>query len=248
MTKQPALARGMAMLVFFALLVSGCQGQSAGTNVWIDVPVDHLSLPHPQDLSIKGHASSPAGIARVEVYVNDVLLRVVDNPPREGSLANFVVPWSPGEPGGYVVRAVAYGASSADNASDTALVTIGGPTLVPPADVTVPPVDVTVSPSATVPPPPDITDTPPAPVLPDPVIQFWADPPTIEAGKCSTLYWDVKDAEKVVLGGVEQPFAGSYEDCMCEISELSHYRDRPKWRAEDRLRAGECDRHLRTPG
>jgi hypothetical protein len=215
MTKQPSFARCMAMLVFFALLLSGCQGQSAGTSVWIDAPVDHLNLPHPQDLAIQGHATSPSGIARVEIYVNDALLQVVDNPPREGSLANFEAAWVPSEPGGYVVRAVAYGTSGSGSASDTALVTIGGPTLVPPAGVTISP-GVTVSPSATVPPPPDITDTPVIPVPPEPVIQFRADPATIEAGKCSTLYWDVKDAAKVVLGGVEQPFSGSYEDCMCE--------------------------------
>jgi hypothetical protein len=66
---------------------------------------------------------------------------------------------------------------------------------------------------------PIITDTP-TPTLPPPpastVIQFWAEPPTIAAGACTNIRWHVENASRVVFGGVDQAFDGSYSACLCE--------------------------------
>jgi hypothetical protein len=47
------------------------------------------------------------------------------------------------------------------------------------------------------------------------LIQFWADPPEIEAGACTTIHWHVENVQRVIFGGIDQPFDGSYEDCLC---------------------------------
>jgi hypothetical protein len=47
-------------------------------------------------------------------------------------------------------------------------------------------------------------------------IQFYSYPPETPAGSCTTLYWNVENAQRVIFGGVDQPFSGSYETCPCE--------------------------------
>jgi hypothetical protein len=51
--------------------------------------------------------------------------------------------------------------------------------------------------------------------MPDAVVQFWAEPQQIEAGACTDIYWHVENVAAVVFGNVEQPFDGSYSDCLC---------------------------------
>jgi hypothetical protein len=53
-------------------------------------------------------------------------------------------------------------------------------------------------------------------VTPGSVIQFWAEPPEIQAGGCTTIHWHVENVQSVAFGGLDQPFDGSYQDCMCE--------------------------------
>ncbi len=48
-----------------------------------------------------------------------------------------------------------------------------------------------------------------------PLIQFWAEPEKVKAGGCTTVKWHVENVQTVVFGGVEQPFDGSYKDCLC---------------------------------
>ncbi len=197
MKKQPSFARRMVLSLLLFLLASGCQQQLAGTTVWIDVPIDNLTLANPQDLTIEGHATSPGGVAQVEIFVNDALLVEVNDLPVEGTLTGFQAGWTPAAPGEYVIRVVAYGADGSASAPDSALVRIGGES-----------VTVTSTPVS--------TDTPSVTPMTEPVIQFWADPQTITAGGCTDLYWEVSNALKVVFGGAEQPFTGSGSDCMCE--------------------------------
>ncbi len=59
------------------------------------------------------------------------------------------------------------------------------------------------------------TVTPTIPAL-TPVIQFEAVPAELQAGSCTTLRWHVENAQRVVFGGVDQPFDGSYKDCLCK--------------------------------
>jgi hypothetical protein len=49
-----------------------------------------------------------------------------------------------------------------------------------------------------------------------PVINYWAEPEEIEAGDCTTIYWEVRNVNMVEFGGSVQEFSGSYHDCMCE--------------------------------
>ncbi len=51
-----------------------------------------------------------------------------------------------------------------------------------------------------------------------PVIEYYADPTEVEAGKCTTIYWNVQNVQKVEFGGFEQEFEGSYYDCICKTS------------------------------
>jgi Zn-dependent metalloprotease len=73
-------------------------------------------------------------------------------------------------------------------------------------------------------PPPVITDTPTATPTPTPTLvpgaglQFWADPAEIEAGKCTTIYWEAENVQRVVFGNQEQDFTGSYHDCLCNTA------------------------------
>jgi hypothetical protein len=70
--------------------------------------------------------------------------------------------------------------------------------------------------------PTGLTPTPtPAPTpTPTPVsetvIQFWADPVQIQAGACTKIKWHVENVRSIIFGEGEQPFDGSYKDCLCK--------------------------------
>jgi len=203
MNKQLPFLHSLLILVLVIFLVSACQQQLAGTIVWIDVPVNNLTLPDPQALTIEGHASSPSGVSRVEIFVNEALLAEVYDLPREGTLSSFQAGWTPTASGEYVIRVVAYGVDGSASAPDSALVRIGGGTATP---------EMTATVTAT----PVITLTPTISLVPEPEVLFWADPQTITAGSCTDLHWEVTNALTVVFGGVEKPLTGSDSACICE--------------------------------
>ena len=68
--------------------------------------------------------------------------------------------------------------------------------------ITVTPV-ITISPSITV-----------TTAVPQMVIDYRADPQKIESGQCSNITWHVENARRVVFGGMEQPFDGSFRVCL----------------------------------
>jgi hypothetical protein len=72
----------------------------------------------------------------------------------------------------------------------------------------------TLTPTVTITPTlhPTVTVSP----TPEPVVNFWAEPIEITAGDCTTIRWHVENVSKVVFGGIEQPFNGSYQVCLCE--------------------------------
>lgn len=217
----------MVMVVLLLATVACGKQAASGTYVWIDVPVNNLVLAEVQQVQIEGHAASPGGIAKVEVFIDGALLTTIENPAGTDDLASFSASWVPDKPGSYVIQTVAYGASGSTSEPDTAAIQIGGAVLVtPPTPLVIsvtPP--ITITPSFTpvvisVTPPP--TDTPtPTPTktytpIPEPLIEFWADPDEIEAGDCTNLRWNVANVRTVVFGGVEQPFSGSDQECLCE--------------------------------
>jgi hypothetical protein len=296
------------LLILGMSLVAACGGaRGGGTSVWIDVPLDGLTFPDVQAIKIEGHAASPGGVSRIEIWINGALLTTVNDPPKEGDLAAFHTEWTPPDVGEYTIQAVALDKGGASSSPDSARVVFGesagglpdlaitsveaivagykdtvpfcntrvvytnAGTVAVPGDFAIqfsfdgtpqwtataagglPPgasaeatfvyqfVDmhyiginldsasaitessevnnafaearICGTPTAVV----TLTPTPtPTALSLAPVIQFQAVPPEIQAGACTTLRWHVENVQKIIFGGVEQPFDGSYKDCLCK--------------------------------
>ena len=82
--------------------------------------------------------------------------------------------------------------------------------------------------------------------VPTPVanIQFWADPPEIQAGACTTIRWHAENVQGVVFGGIKQPLDGSYQDCLCSNQRytltVTHLDGTEEKRTVDISVTGEC--------
>ena len=89
---------------------------------------------------------------------------------------------------------------------------------------------------------PEITDTPTS--LAGAMIQFWADPPEIQAGACTTIRWHAENVQGVVFGGIQQPLDGSYQDCLCSNQRytltVTHLNGTEEKRTVDINVTGEC--------
>lgn len=193
------------------LLVSCSADKTASSaQVWIDVPLDGLALVALNPVEIKGHAASTDGFNRVDIFINDDLTYALENLSIQGNLAHFQVSWTPPHLGEYIIKAVVYGGASNPGTSDSAQISFARQPEV--SSVTSPTQQNTPTiPAATTPTqlPPTATETP------EKSVRFWADPPTIQAGACTTLYWQVENVQQVIFGGLQQPFEGSYRDCFC---------------------------------
>jgi len=202
-------------LLTFTFFLASCQGEanSGGTYVWIDVPLDGLTLPQGQAVNVEGHASNPGGVEKVEMMINGQLVDTLQNLPT-GDLASFISSFTPPEPGEYVIQVVAYGADGNVSQPDAARIFVGEPTLVI-TDTPTPPPTSTWTPTPVISVTPTLTPT--IPPSPDhPLVDFHAEPSEIDAGDCSRLIWHVEDVQSVVFGGATQAFDGSYEVCLCE--------------------------------
>lgn len=257
------------LLVIFSLL-AGCTlpASLGGVSVWIDVPLDGLTFPDVQAIKIEGHAASPGSVSRVEIWVNGALLTTIDDPPTEGGLTAFHIEWTPPARGEYTIQAVAFGADGSASAPDSARITFGeavtptivsgcpspvggGPTPVNcgepigsgcPSPVGGGPTPVScVTPVVSV--TPVITDTPTP--LAGAIIQFWADPAEIPAGACVNIRWHVENVRRVVFGGIDQSFDGSYGDCLCASQRytltVTHLDGSEERRTVDIAVSGSCD-------
>lgn len=197
-------------LFIAVLLLTACNMpvSTSGVSVWIDVPLDGLEFPDVQAIKIEGHAASPASISRIEIWINGALQETIKDPLTESDLASFHTAWSPPAPGDYTIQAIAFSADGSASAPDSARVTFGGVT----PDGNCPtPVGGGPAPESCI--TPVVTDTPTSP--PGAVVQFWADPAQVQAGACVDIRWHVENVQRVVFGGVDQPFDGSYQDCLC---------------------------------
>lgn len=202
--------------LFATLFLAGCGRSSAGTYVWIDVPVDNLRLTDPEPIKIEGHAASPEGVTRVEVWVNGDLVESISPVTSGTNLTAFETVFNPTGSGEYVIQVVAYGSDETISNPDLAVVQIG-------ESVAAIPVEDEPSPTPT----PTVTSTPtptqvPTEVehgpteTPAPIVNFWADPAEIPAGSCTTFYWETANVSRVEFGGIDQELSGSASDCMCE--------------------------------
>jgi len=210
----------LVMFVFLSLLLSlsllsGCkQTESTGSiMVWLDVPIDGLVFSDLQDLNIKGHAEAKDSVSSVEIWVNGALLTTISKPPTEAGLAGFYTKWTPDSPGDYTIQVIAFGADGTASQPDSVRVTFreefaelqDEPALAeePEPEEELPPVSE-----------PPATET--KPTEPEATIQFWADPPIIAAGDCTTIRWQVENAGRVIFGDADQPLSGSHRACLCD--------------------------------
>jgi hypothetical protein len=177
--------------IFALLLLVGCNGGGTGTHVWIDVPINNLRLIDVQPIKIEGHAGSPGGVSQVEVWVNGDLVESISTTAISTTLSIFETTYTPTIPGEYVIQVIATGTDDTTSTPDTAVVHIGELVGALPGE----------------------EDEPPA--TSDPNVKYWADPPDINAGDCTTLYWETANVSRVVFGGRDQEFSDSYDDCMC---------------------------------
>lgn len=200
--------------LFALLLLDGCSRSSTGTYVWIDVPVNDLRLIDPQPIKIEGHAASPEGVSRVEVWVNGNLVESISPATTGTTMTTFETTFTPTNPGEYVIQVVAFGSDDTISNPDLAIVQIGErvaavedestPTPTPVATLTPTPTQI----------PTEVEEKPTE--VPLPIVNYWADPAEITAGGCTTFHWEIANVSRVEFGGMDQELNGSASDCMCE--------------------------------
>jgi len=190
--------------VFILLIPAACSSQQASTQpyAWIDVPVDGLNVPENSVVQIEGHAAHSDGVDHIELYANEIQLVVLEGLEQDGGLARFDFQWLPPAAGDYLIQAIAFDENGISGEADQAHVIVGA--------VASPLSDTEES---------DEIVTPTTP--PDVVIDFWAEPAEITADECATLNWHVENVSRVVFGGAEQSFNGSYRACLCEDERYS---------------------------
>jgi hypothetical protein len=196
----------LAPVVLITILISSCSGQSSAIFVWIDVPEDGLSFPDLRPVTIEGHATSPTEVQRIELMINGEMWTIIDDPVVDGELASFQAEWTPDSPGTYTIHAIAYGADGTTSQFDDTTITFSqeleSSAISEMSDSE-----------------PDTQaeeDSAPPPEESESLIQFWADPDTIQAGDCTDIRWHVENVKKVIFGGVEQALDGTYQDCLCK--------------------------------
>ena len=231
MNKQVKL---LLTLLLGLVALSACGGEEVpggGIYVWIDVPVSGLTIPLGQSVQVEGHAASSRGVSSVEIWANGELVATISSLPMEGDLARFSFDWTPPGAGEYTIQAISFDGSGSASEPDATRIFVG--------DVTPTPV-VTVTPVITV--TSVVTDTPTSP--PGAVVQFWAEPPEIQAGACTTIRWHVENVQNVVFGGVQQQMDGSYQDCLCDNQRytltVTHLDGTEEKRTVDIMVTGSC--------
>lgn len=197
--------RGGCVLLALIFLV-GCGGNATSTSVWIDAPLNNITLNGTQPISIEGHASSPAGIAKIEITVNGELVKIINDLPIDGTLGEFQTVFNPPGPGEYTIEAIA--TSNDDEVSLPEMITFNITEAIA-ADTNEPEPPQTNDTSTLV---PSSTEEP----ITEPLqVHFWADPAVVRAGNCTTLHWEVSNALDVVFAGASREFTGSEAVCQC---------------------------------
>ena len=161
----------MGFLVFLLLLTSCGQSRETGggTSVWLDVPVNGLVLPPDVPVNIEGHAASPAGLERVDLFINGDMMTSLTDLSMDGGMAYFQTAWLPTVEGNYAISVVAVSSSGEASQPDVAKITIGRPTATTTITLSPTPV-ISITPTLT-----PVTPTVPPPTLPPPTLP----PPTV---------------------------------------------------------------------
>lgn len=202
------------------LVLVGCTPKEADyIGIYLDVPIHGISLPL-APVNIEGHTAG-SGITQVEIRINEAPVATVPVQPGENNLSYFSYQWQPAANGDYTLAVFPLNADARVGSPDTARITIGS-TPSPPVDPSDTP---TATPTITLTPEisftPTHTQTPTFTPTPLALVDFWADPADLDAGDCTTIHWHAENVASVLFGGIEQPFDGSYEDCLCETQRYS---------------------------
>ncbi|MCJ7434602.1 MAG: hypothetical protein MUO77_14040 [Anaerolineales bacterium] len=234
--------RALASLLFILiLLISGCTGSAApsldsSAQAWVEYPYEGSILPMAPVVLVV-YAADSAGISFIHIKINGQSLPAYAASPmtEDGStrLVRIDYTWPSGgvlpEEGQYVVEAVGVntaGASGGSGSTHFCIVTcapsatstpVQGDTPTPtPAlgDTSTPLPFITLPPNVTVSPSPTLTLTPST--SGNVTVEFFADPPYVNAGNCSTLHWDVSGTDKVFLNGSSVYFRGMEQRCPCQ--------------------------------
>lgn len=233
----------LILLMLMALIVSGCEmpTSAGGTNVWIDVPVDGISVAEGTLIHIEGHARGQDGIRRVEIWINGMMQFELGDLPTEDDLSRFSQEWVPPEAGEYTIQVLAVSGDGSASEPDHARVQVGAPI----AEAQPAPEEQSAEEEKPSTPTETPTSTPtPPPSAPEVVIDFWADPGEINAGDKFTVHWHVENVREVIFGGIEQPFDGKYSDYLCKNQRYSltviHNDGSEEKRSVDILVKGDC--------
>ena len=120
---------GLLIVLSCSIFTFGCEMPTDAdkTSIWLDVPVDGITVPEGQLLKIEGHASSPNAISKVEIWINGELRYEVDNPTTQGKLTRFSQEWTPPKPGEYTIQVMALSEDGSASDPDHARVLVGEP-------------------------------------------------------------------------------------------------------------------------
>jgi hypothetical protein len=221
-------------------------GDLPASNVWIEFPPDGGEFPL-EPLTIVVYAANAGGI-NVRANGQEIPQGPITPLNPDGTLVRMDSIWMPPAEGEYILEARAGGGSpayirfcigSCQPATDTPIATeTSSPT---PST----PTPGTETPTLT----PTITSTTDAsqPVT----IDFWVDPPYINASECASLNWDVEGAQTVYLDGSSVPSTGVESVCPCENATYNLNVVKPDNTTEDRWASlevyGSCDVETEEP-
>ncbi|MBN1302979.1 MAG: hypothetical protein JXA13_00985 [Anaerolineales bacterium] len=209
--KSGSVSRILIMVVVLTWGMTACAGQTeANPQAWIDYPVGGAEIPVGSSVNVLSHVFAPGGVAEVVLSVNGDPYRRDVPPASGGDFVSVQQAWAPNEPGSYTLQVQGYDLQGQP----------GKPAVVSVRAVGETKIDVSPTPVITDTPTPVVTDTP-TPVPDVASIEFYAYPAEIEAGACTTLYWNAVNVQRVIFGGIDQPLSGSYEDCLCSDERYS---------------------------
>jgi len=205
--------------------VLAANGDGLVAKTWIEFPPDGETLPM-EPVPIAIYAAYPGGVGTISAVIGgQVLPSGVLTPltiDGSNSLVRTDMVWQPTAQGKYTLEASAGGSPVSVTfcivscfPEETEPVVSPTPTLTTPTVTFTPETTLTPLPTTTWTPIPTNTQEYPAEV------SFWADPPYINAGECTTLNWEVYGAQAVYLDGEPVSAVDYHSVCLCETTDFT---------------------------
>ena len=244
MNKKPFQKQFLLMFLAFSLLISACGAEDipaevisdGGTKTWIEYPPEG-EIFSMGAIPIVVYASNASGVTSIDIDINGQTLpagQLSSLIGGDGSLVSTEVIWQPPAEGEYVIFA------SSGNGAPTTLrfcvVNCDGQTDEAPLEATFTPLPTLAPDEPTRTPSPVPTATLANTSTPVPTsttvsytkatVEFWADPPYINEGECTTLNWNVTgNFMAVYLEGNTVNASGSDQECPSQSYTYSLHVD-----------------------